>query len=305
MYRFSNPNTQPGNIRDPFIINVDGVYYLTGSFPPFWEGPVPGIKLFRSTDLVNWTYVTDIIRRADMPEDCWCIDKLWAPEILRRPEGFYLTFNGRNQSAEHPHNHGVAIAFAEKIEGPYRLLTREDSILADVRHPIMTDPSVMGNDGSLYEDESGIYLFYSNRYGIWGLPVSLPECKAAGEVFRCVAPSPEGCWDTKIEGPYVVKRHGKYFLFYSSFTGPYSVGCVTAENIRGPWSPNPPAPLITPPEGGEITHSGHNVIFEGSDGRLYTCYHMQRRSDPTEYLAIDPIELMEDGSVSTPAPTLG
>lgn len=305
MSRIINPITQPGNIRDPFIIHVDGVYYLTGSCPPFWKGPVPGLKLFRSMDLENWTYVTDLVRREDMAPDCWCIDRLWAPEILRRPEGFYLTFNGRNENPAHLHAHGVAIAFAERIEGPYRLLTREGSILEGVRHPAMTDPTVTGNDASLFDDASGTYLFFSNRYGIWGLPVSLPDCRVTGDVFRCVAPSPEGCWDTKIEGPYVVKQHGRYFMFYSSFTGPYSVGVVTADSIRGPWSPNPPAPLIAPPEGSNIAHCGHNAVFEGPGGQLYTCYHIQRRDDPTEYLAMDPITFHPDGTVETPAPTLG
>lgn len=305
MAKIINPNTQPGNMRDPFIINVDGVYYLTGSCPPFWKGPVPGLKLYRSTDLEHWEFVRWILRREDISPDSWYIDKLWAPEILRRPEGFYLTFNGRNENPDFHHAHGVAIAFAEQIEGPYRVLTQEDSILSGMQHPALEDPSITGNDASLFEDETGVYLFFSNRYGIFGMPITLPECKPAGEVFRCIAPSPEGCWDTKIEGPYVVKSHGKYFMCYSSFTGPYSVGVVTAENIRGPWSANAAAPFLAPPEGSNVAHSGHNAVFEGPGGQLYTCYHMQCKDDPTEYLAIDPIDFRVDGAVETPGPTVG
>ncbi|MGN0753576.1 MAG: glycoside hydrolase family 43 protein [Aristaeellaceae bacterium] len=299
-----NPNPQPGNIRDPFIINVDGVYYLTGSHPPFWKLPCPGLKLYKSTDLTNWIFVCDLVRREDIPENAWYIDRLWAPEILRRKEGFYLTFNARNENPQYAHSHGVAIAFSPQIEGPYEVLTRQDSVLAGVEHPGMNG-SVAANDASLFEDESGVYLFFSNPHGIFGVSLELPACKPVGEVFRCIASSPEGCWDTKIEGPYVVKRHGRYFMCYSSFTGPYSVGVVTAENLRGPWSPNPSAPMITPPADSDIADSGHNAVFEGPSGQLLTCYHMQRKSDPTEYLAIDPIDFLPDGTVNTPGPTLG
>lgn len=300
-----NPNTQPGNIRDPFIINVDGVYYLTGSQPPFWKGDCPGLKLFRSIDLENWEFVSWLIRREDIAPDSWYIDRLWAPEILRRPEGFYLTFNGRNDDPSFRHNHCVAIAFSPNIEGPYHVLTEKESILAQVQYPAGMDVEFFGNDASLYEDEKGVFLFYCNRTGIWGVEIALPECQPVGEAFLCVTPSPEGSWDTKIEGPYVVRKHGKYFMCYSSFTGPYSVGVVTADDIRGPWSPNPPAPFLAPPENSNIAHSGHNAVFEGPGGKLYTCYHVQRKDDPTEYLCIDPVHFQADGTVQTPAPTLG
>lgn len=300
-----NPNLEPGNIRDPFIIPVDGVYYMTGSHAPFWDGPCPGLKLFRSADLEHWECLGWILRREDIAPDSWYIDRLWAPEILRRPEGFYLTVNGRNDDPRYRHEHATAIAFSPAIEGPYQVLTQKESILARIRYPGDVTTETAGNDASLYEDENGVFLFYCNYAGIWGVEIKLPECEPVGEAFLCVKPSPEGCWDTKNEGPFVVRRHGKYFLFYSSFTGPYSVGVVTADNVRGPWSPNPPQPLITPPAEGSITHSGHNAVFQGPGGRFYTCYHIQRREDPTEYLAIDPIEFHPDGRVETPAPTLG
>ena len=75
----------------------------------------------------------------------------------------------------------MAIVFAEQIEGPHRVMTRKDNIRSRIKHPALEDPSVTGNDASLLEDESGAHLFFSNRNGIYGMPITLPESKPAGD----------------------------------------------------------------------------------------------------------------------------
>ncbi len=298
MGKYPNPITSPGNIRDPFILRVGDVYYLTGSQAPFWQDHCQGIKLFRSMDLIHWIFVSDILRRADIPEDAWYIDRLWAPEILHRPEGFYLTFNGRNENARYRHNLGSAIAFSENIEGPYRVLTQDRPLLATVCYPLgeRTDINRFDtNDASLYADETGTYLYYCNPFGIWGVRIELPTCRFIGEAFCCIRPSKPGCWDTKIEGPYLTRQNGRYYQFYSSFTQGYSIGVVTADDPCGPWSPNPHKPVLSPAPG--VTHAGHNAVFTTTDGTPCICYHVQREKDPTEYLCIDEVRFYPEGRV--------
>lgn len=303
-----NPLELPGNIRDPFILRVDDEWYLTGTSRPFWvgQGPVPGIRLFKSRDLLHWEFVSWMLRREDYPESSWFIDRMWAPEIFRKKEGYYLTFNSFNESEAYSHPLSTAIAFSEKIEGPYRVLTLQDSILATIRHPAAYAGLIRDtNDASLFSWNGHDYMFYCHKTGIWQVEISLPECKALSEARLAVKAAPEGHWDMMIEGPCVMHHKGRFYLFYSSYSGPYSVGYVTSESPEGPWSPNPEKPLISPLKTPGVVQSGHNCVFTGPDGRWYTAYHLGTEQDQTERLAIDPIEFTPSGELMTQAPFCG
>jgi len=307
-YRIQNPSPEqlPGNIRDPFILRVGDVYYMTGTSAPFWQGPVEGLKLYKSSDLSHWEFVTWLIRREDIDPAAWYIDRLWAPEILATEQGYYLTFNGRNTSEEHWHNLHSAIAFSECIEGPYTVLTQEHAFTEDVNFP-GGQTFELANDASMFTEDGRYYFFFCNSAGIWGTEIDLPSCKPVGEAVLMIPQGEEGKgrWDTKIEGPFVHKQGDTYYLFYSSFTGPYSVGCVTAKSILGPYTPSPDMPLIYPHEGTAVAHSGHNNVFTTPAGTVLTAYHVQLHEDMTERLAISELRFGPDGAISTDAPDLG
>ena len=52
------------NIRDPFIILEGDIYYLTGTIPPYWDGKSEGVKLWKSSDLLNWEEIGFILHRS-------------------------------------------------------------------------------------------------------------------------------------------------------------------------------------------------------------------------------------------------
>src|SRR5690606_6331943 len=68
--RFLNP-IMAGDRPDPTILKDGDVYYMT--FSSFES--VPGLVIWRSTDLVNWTPVTAALKRY--------IGSVWAPELCR------------------------------------------------------------------------------------------------------------------------------------------------------------------------------------------------------------------------------
>ena len=43
------------NIRDPFVLLHDGVYYLYGTRGPTCWGPAAGFDVYTGTDLENWS----------------------------------------------------------------------------------------------------------------------------------------------------------------------------------------------------------------------------------------------------------
>jgi beta-xylosidase len=147
LFRYTNPIRSEviGPIRDPQIINVGDMYYLTGTTSPFWPGTVcPGIKLWSSKDLLNWKFEGFLIERSKLAEDVWYRDRFWASEIHQKGGKFWLTFNCRNESEKYPHVHSCGLAVAEKITGPYKVLTHEKPLLEG-----------WGNDMTLFTDDDG------------------------------------------------------------------------------------------------------------------------------------------------------
>jgi xylan 1,4-beta-xylosidase len=84
---FPNP-LLPGFNPDPSIVLADGVYYLVTSTFEY----LPGIPVYRSTDLIRWTHVGNVATR---PEQVGVTDVatgggVWAPTIRYRDGVFYV-----------------------------------------------------------------------------------------------------------------------------------------------------------------------------------------------------------------------
>ncbi len=307
IFRYKNPiySEAIDAIRDCQIVEDGGRYYLLGTCPPFFphynpqEGPNPGVKIYSSPDLLNWQFERFLIQREDVPEDGWYRNHFWAPEIHPRNGRFYLTFNCRNMETGFPHSCGIAVA--EQILGPYTVLTHDE-------------PLTQGNDLTIFTDDDGRSYVY--RSGIYGQEIDLASCTLLGKPVRCFAPE-EGKWDAiGIEGPYVIKREGAYYLFYSSWTRGYEIGYATASSPLGPWTKwegnpffgaqDPKAcekngmPYTGNPDS-PLTRVGHNAIFTGPDGRDWLTCHYQEKGG-RESLGFDPIWI-EDGQVRSNGPT--
>jgi len=305
-FAYRNPIYSPAweALRDPQILRVGGAYYMTGSQPPYWgEGPNPGVRLWRSDDLLSWEVAADLVRRDDMPDDAWCRDRFWSPEIHARGGRFYLTFTARNEARQTGWGQGLAVS--ERIEGPYRLVTRD----APLRWG--------GIDLSLFTDEDGrSYGYHSGAGGIVAAEIDLDRGAYASGPVPCVQMIP-GTWEDRVmEGPFVIRRRGRYYLFYSCGARGYEVGYAVADRPLGPWTKAPGNPLFgvqnaescrkmgiafTGDPDCRLLFAGHNAVFPGPDGGDWVCYLVQEKGR-RETLAIDPIRV-EKGLLRTPAPT--
>jgi xylan 1,4-beta-xylosidase len=318
LFSYQNPNMQLP-FRDTHIVPDRGQFYAVGTSEPFWEGANPGVKLYVSDDLVNWTFVTLLIDAAGLPDDVWYKDRFWAPELRRIGERYYLTFNCQNNSGSYAaanprHFHAVGLAVADRIDGPYTVLTHDEPLT-----------SFASNDGSLYEDDDEkVYLFFNNGWTdihhIFVAELDVEKGALKEEPVRLISQEP-GTWDGGgIEGAHVVKHESVYYLFYSSWTRGYAVGYATATDIRGPWTKYERNPLfgafrdrdgqtfiyrdgemIADPESPYQT-VGHNQVFVGPDGRFWTSFHGYKIDVKTPGMLMDPF-WFEDGVIRTDAPT--
>lgn len=285
-----DPSANLTTIRDPMILVVGDTYYVTGTQPPYWKGPNDGVHLWSSKDLVHFTDHGLILKRSDMPEDMWCRDRFWAPELFDGKDGwFYLTFNCRNESQEHFHEHSVGLARARCVTGPYEIMT-------------VSKPLRFGNDGTLFRDDDGTCYVGSALKGqrLHLNPVDLTTGEIGQEQVVC-AKGAEGEWDAiGVEGQCIVKRHGIYFQWYSSWTHGYAAGILTADSIRGPWKKTVSInPVLSE---NEVWHrAGHNHCFTGLDGKDYITFHGEYKDETMgkgEKFFIQPVEYHPDGTVT-------
>ena len=302
-FRYQNPIAGgPERIRDPFILPLDGRWYMTGTY---WEDEGgarrwPGVMLWSSDDLLDWRQEGIILENASVP---WFSERLWAPEILFHPHRnrFYLTFNGLSHEAE---RQCVGLAVADRVTGPYTLLTADE-------------PLTCVNDASLFLDDDG--RTYLLQTGITIAEVDLDAAKLLHHKVKVLSGNAEdGHWDSAInEGPYLIKQNGVYYLFWSATGWGYHVGYATSREIYGPYTPHFRNPVYGASKpafeavSGEhpdnpFDELGHGSPFRGPDGRWWLSSHGYSHEEGpyrAPRLVIDPMDFHQETGEFTATPS--
>jgi len=168
---------------DPFLIKVNGYYYLTCTRPK-------GLVLMKSFDLIRWKDVNeDGIVGLD--------DKLYsayAPEIA------YI--NGSFYACTSPSGNGHYLYKSDDINGPFERISENINELIDGSFFLDSDLSTY----FLRATETGIVIKHFANNQIEGT-------KDYFDNYYYFKDSAIGNWT---EGPYLIKRYGKYYL---TFTG--------------------------------------------------------------------------------------
>ena len=340
-FEYQNPissGIDPKGLRDCQIFRDGDWWYMTGTSYPHWSrqetnGELnPGVALYRSKDINNWEFIKYIVERPGPNK--WYYRRFWAPEIHKLGGKYYALFNARNDDLGYV-GQWTGYAVADELEGPYTVVTEDK-------------PLVKGNDLTFFEDDDGkIWALWNEgrKNGILVAQIEpasgtfLTEPKSAitagsvdweydkeGNIVQ--EPGYDGRlknkvaryhqWDSiGIEGAYVVKNEGTYYLFYSSWTRGYEIGYATAKSMTGPWTKHHNNPFYgaqnkekteergfryTGDPASPFNHVGHNEVFTGPDGRLWLSAHGIIPGQPP-MLVIDPIWFDENGDLQSNGPT--
>jgi xylan 1,4-beta-xylosidase len=288
-FKYTNPITQDSTLsmRDHFILKVGNKWYCTGTSNPVWSGPNPGVRLLVSDDLLHWKHLTWIIDSSKLPKDCPYNGRFWAPEIHFIKNKFYLTINSGIVTAEDPKGEtkpSIWLFSSDTITGPYKL----------VNGPL-TEP--FKNDATLFEDEDGQTYVYASGGGLHQAKIDLKTGKLATPMQKFLDKKQPGWPDWimgGIEGPFVIKKDGTYFMFFSTWTRGYEVGLLKSKTPLGPWELASPEPIFGTRKrehrlknaisGGytglqyqdtedPYEETGHNALFIGPDGELWSSCH--------------------------------
>jgi xylan 1,4-beta-xylosidase len=300
VFRYTNPITRDTSIsmRDHCIIRVGSKWYCTGTSNPVWTGHNPGVRLLESDDLIHWRQHSWIIDAGKLPADCPYNGRFWAPEIHYIQNRYWLTVNSGMVTADDPKGmktHNIWLFVSDEVTGPYKL----------VNGPLTPQ---YNNDATLFEDEDGQTYLYCSGNGLFQAKIDLPSGKIIGTVLKFLDKKEPGYpeWMVGgIEAPFVIKRDGTYFMFFSTWTRGYEVGLLKSKSPLGPWEPASNEPIFGTRKKGyrpelaigggyaglkfqdtedPYCETGHNALFIGPDGNLWSsCHYLMYDKRPYPY----------------------
>ncbi len=279
---------------DPFILKYLNEYwcYCTGIRE---DGRVFGI--FHSRDLVEWREVGSAMERWNGEATCY-----WAPEVTYENGRFYLYYSVGNEETMQ-----IRVATAEHPAGPFidagKTLTTE---------PFAIDPHVF------LDDDGSRYLFYAtdflehthigtgtvcDRMLDWftleGKPHPVTRALYDWQVYDPQRVEKGGVrWHT-VEGPFVLKRKGKYYEMFSGGNWKnqtYGVSYALTEAIATSeeWKQTADGETVLPilrtlPD--KVLGPGHNSVIRGTDNlELYCIYHRWSVDSSDRVLSIDRLD---------------
>ena len=185
------------------------------------------INAFSSNDLIHWEKHPHVL---DIKDVKWAAYSIWAPSIIRVKNKYYLFFSANDIQNDHQIG-GIGVAVSDHPAGPFVDALGKPLIgkFYNKAQPI---------DQFIFHDTDGSFYLY---YGGWKhcnvvkmrndlLSVSKFE---DGEIYKEITPQ------NYVEGPFVFKRKGKYYLMWSEggWTGPdYSVAYAIGDHPTGPFN---------------------------------------------------------------------
>ncbi|MFT3695737.1 MAG: family 43 glycosylhydrolase [Kofleriaceae bacterium] len=246
---------------DPGALAVDGTYYLACTGGRF--------RIHTSRDLVTWKLTDSYILPAGGPTWSSTTDYRWAPEIHPVGNHYVAYFT----SADDTGQRAIGLATADSPLGPYTLQAA----------PLVTNPIGVIDPTFFADDDGKQYLIWKVAGNSSGkpTPIMMRELNAAGTAFTAgstaielIRNDPSTFEGPVTEAPWMLKRNGTYYLFYSGNTidENYRVGVARAAVVTGPYTKHS-GPIL-----GNTTEwlgPGHNSSVQ-IDGIDYLVYHAWR-----------------------------
>ncbi|MDV3308759.1 MAG: glycoside hydrolase family 43 protein [Cyclobacteriaceae bacterium] len=265
---FYNPILQ-GCYPDPAITRKGDDYYLVcSSFAMF-----PGVPIFHSKDLVNWTQIGHVLDRTTQLDvhDTGISAGVYAPSITYNPHNdtFYM----------------ITTAFAG---GLGNIVVKTKDPMKGWSDPIKLafngiDPSIFfDDDGKAYvvhndAPDQGKELYRGHRViKIWEYDVDSDKVIPGTDkiiVDGGVDITEKPIW---IEAPHLYKKNGRYYLMCAEggTGGWHSEVIFVSDNVKGPFTPAPGNPILTQryfpkDRSNKVDWAGHADLVLGPDNKYY------------------------------------
>ncbi|RNL92244.1 glycoside hydrolase family 43 protein [Sinomicrobium pectinilyticum] len=263
---FYNPILQ-GCYPDPAITRKGDDYYMVcSSFAMF-----PGVPVFHSNDLVNWTQIGHVLDRTSQLDvhNTGISQGVYAPGITYNPHNdtFYM----------------ITTAFAGGL----------GNIVVKTKDPEQgwSEPIKLGFDGIdpdiFFDDDGRAYVVHNDApeealyeghrvIKVWEYDVEKDRVILGTDkvvVNGGVDLSQQPIW---IEAPHIYKKDGRYYLMCAEggTGGNHSEVIFVSDSPEGPYKPAPSNPILTQryfpkKRKNKVDWAGHADLVQGPDGRYY------------------------------------
>lgn len=261
-----------GDYPDPSIFREGKDFYMTNSSFDY----APGLLIWHSTDLINWTPVTRAVNQYD--------GSIWAPDLVKYKGRYYIYY---------PAGGGNYVVWADNIRGPWSKPVKLDITGIDPGH-------VEGEDGKryLFVDRGAIAPLSDD-----GLTVTAPK-KTVYEGWEYPKDwETEGGEEKFLEGPKLLFKDGYYYMVSAEggTAGPatsHMAILARSKSVFGPWENSPYNPIVHTYSADEPWWSkGHGTLFDDTDGNWWIIYHGYAKGYHTlgRMTLIEPVEWTADG----------
>lgn len=274
---YTNPIGGMSNIGDPFILKDGKQYYMYATSEATY-----GFKVWKSTNLVDWEEMGDAYDHYVQDEQ-WAYGDFWAPEVVKYKNQYYMTYSARNEVGSLQ----ISIAVSKDPLGPFK----------DLSTQIIPEEGSYIDGHIFFEDDGTPFLYYvkdcskniingNHVSQIFVSKMNKDLTNLEGQSKLILEPDQE--WEGLDgdyqwnEGPYLLKKNGKYYLMYSAnfYASPdYSVGYAVSDNPLGPFKKAVENPILKKNLKIGVSGPGHNSVTIGPDDKtLYIVYHIH--TDP-------------------------
>ncbi len=257
--KYTNPII-PGFYPDPSICKAEGKYYMVcSSFHYF-----PGVPLFESEDLINWTQIGHVLTRdSQLPLKGQGIGGgIYAPTIRYHEGRFYMVTTNVGGM-------GNFYVWTEDIHGEWS-------------EPVLVEQG--GIDPSLYFEDGKCY-FMSNGDDDEGVS-GITQCEIDIETGKKLTPSKciyHGTGGRYIESPHLYKFGNTYYIMVAEGGTEYGHMVVygKGETPYGPFENYPGNPVLTNRNlGGYVIQGcGHGDLVEDDKGNVWMVHLAFRQLD--------------------------
>jgi xylan 1,4-beta-xylosidase len=288
-------SAQGVNLGDITVVPEGGQYFMFCSGGGGWV----------SKDLVNWEYKGVEIRNGNLPV---------APHVVKYNSAFYMSGND------------APLYRAPAILGPYEVVGEWTDEKGQPFTGVSLGRPWQGNlkgsfDVDIFIDEDNKpYLYFVGRStdGIYVVPLDPKELnKFAAPRKHLFGFNKASRWEWSgdmneysdvawIEGPWVIKRNGTYYMQHSAGGTQwltYATGVYTSKSPLGPFVQAPVNPLLRNVHG-LVTGPGHGSVVQGPDGNWWQFYTIVTQNPPGgRRIGMDPVSFDRNGNMVARGPT--
>ncbi|MBP5207641.1 MAG: family 43 glycosylhydrolase [Clostridia bacterium] len=245
--------TEPGvALVDHSFIERDGrmhLFYNRGYIGYEWDTmPVLTVGHAVTDDLITWTVEPPVLSaEAGLHEDY----QVWSPGVAEKDGRYYMYYTGVNVNVAQ----AICLAVSDDLY-TWKKYDGNPVVKPGAWGPWSDDRWSDCRDAMVFVDDDGIaYMYYcTSKYNEAGAGPAVGVASSADMInWRDEGAYTFDICDTALESPFVMKRGGKYYMFYTNCNHgtAYAVSDNPVNGWRSlgmliPWTVPPPCPANVP-----------------------------------------------------------